>query len=111
MHAGRVLVGMRQWQQRQEPLVLDDIAFAQEFNCRRDVRLDRPVGQHHALGPSACSGCIDETADIVGLLRGDAVFEIGKRRSIIYDAVPVKQLLVHAVRRGESLIHHNQRVQ
>ena len=106
-----MFIGMRQWQQRQETLVLDNVAFTQEFDRRGDIRLNRPMCQHHALGPSAGSGCIDETADIVGLLRCDAVVEVVERRGIIYDAMPVKQLLAHAVWWGEALIHHNQRMQ
>ena len=102
MHPGGMFIGMRQWQQRQEPLVFEDIALGKKLNRRLDVGLDRPVCQHHPLGAAASAGSVDETAHIIRLLGTDPLVKIRQRLGAGNGSIPELQLWPQAIRGGNS---------
>ena len=107
VHAGCMFVGMRERQKRQESLVVDDIAFAEKFDRRGDIRLDRTVGQHDTLRPSACARRVDEAADIIRTLCRDAAVDVGERLGAGNGSAPVVKGRTEALRCGECVIHHD----
>ena len=69
-----------------------NISFLEQIKRRRDIRLYRPVGEHHPFGLPACTGGVDEAACLIRVNGGKMILQIGERFGIGKQIIPEKDI-------------------